>query len=203
VRKHFWLLVILLAPAAAQAPEALTQQERNFAMSHLNATRKRFHDSITGLTEAQWTFKPGPDRWSIAECAEHIARSEDFLYGMLTEKIMKGPASPEKKAETKGNDELILKFVTDRSKKAQAPEPLRPTGQWASATESLAHFNESRDRTIAYVEKTPDDLRAHIIPSEPPLKSMDAYQWVLVISGHSARHTAQIEEVKADPKYPK
>ena len=33
-------------------------------------------------------------------------------------------------------------------------------------------------------------------------KMLDGYQWVLLISGHSARHTAQIEEVKTSAGYP-
>jgi len=32
---------------------------------------------------------------------------------------------------------------------------------------------------------------------------LDAYQWILLLSGHTERHTLQILEVKADPKYPK
>jgi hypothetical protein len=35
------------------------------------------------------------------------------------------------------------------------------------------------------------------------LGPLDAYQWILLISAHSERHTKQIEEVKADPNFPK
>ncbi len=49
---------------------------------------------------------------------------------------------------------------------------------------------------------TQDDLRAHSAP-HPVLKTIDAYQWLLLLSAHSARHAAQIEEVKADPNFPK
>jgi hypothetical protein len=31
----------------------------------------------------------------------------------------------------------------------------------------------------------------------------DGYQWLVLISAHSARHTLHIEEVKADPNFPK
>lgn len=34
-------------------------------------------------------------------------------------------------------------------------------------------------------------------------KKLDGYQWVLFISAHSERHTKQINEVKADPGFPK
>jgi hypothetical protein len=32
---------------------------------------------------------------------------------------------------------------------------------------------------------------------------LDAYQWLLLISGHTERHLAQILEVKADPNFPR
>lgn len=196
-------LLLGCASAWGQAPETLTREERNFAMSHLNATRKKFYDAINGLTEAQWKFKAAPDRWSIAECAEHIALAEDALFVRLTQKVMKAPPAPEKKAELKGKDELVIKFVTDRSNKQQAPESLRPSSRWSTPAELFAHFNELRDRTVAYVENTPEDLRAHVMPVPPPLQLVDAYQLILYMSGHSARHTAQIDEVKAAPNYPK
>ena len=80
-----------LVPARAQPP---TQPERDSLVKHLDQTRKAFLASIAGLSEAQWTFRAGPDRWSIAEVAEHIAISETTLLGLVTDKIVKGPAVP-------------------------------------------------------------------------------------------------------------
>ena len=53
-----------------------------------------------------------------------------------------------------------------------------------------------------YIRTTDDDLRDHFF-DHPVLGPMDGYQWLLLIATHSARHTAQIEEVKADPNFPK
>jgi hypothetical protein len=197
-----FLLLPLAALAVPALPQSLTKEERERAMSELHATRKLFLDSVAGLSDAQWRFKPAPEVWSAAECAEHIALSEDRLYELVTLKLMKSPAEPEKKAEVKGKDELILEKTIDRSQKFQAPEMLRPTHQWPAKEELIAHFKESRDRNIAYVEHTPDDLREHFVP-HPAFKLLDGYQWVLLISAHSHRHTLQIEEVKANPNFPK
>jgi hypothetical protein len=125
-----------------------------------------------------------------------------MIFGLVTEKIMKTPAEPDKRAEGKGKDEMILEKVVDRSQKVQAPEALRPTHRWATQQALIDHFKESRDRTIAYVENTPHDLREHF-GEHPLLKQMDGYQWILLISAHSHRHTLQIEEVKANPNFPK
>jgi hypothetical protein len=202
MKKHVWILLGLaaLAAPAAMADDTLTSQERSFAMSHLNATRKHFYDSIQGLSEAQWNFRAAPDRWSVLECAEHIALSEDFLFGLLTQKVLKSEITPGK--NLKENDEQILKNTADRSQKAQAPEPLRPAARFKTPAEAWQYFTESRDRTVAFVEQTNENMRGHIVKFGP-FGETDAYQVVLMLSGHSGRHTAQIEEVKADPKFPK
>jgi len=45
------------------------------------------------------------------------------------------------------------------------------------------------------MQTTQDDLRAHFM-EHPLLKTMDAYQIMLLLSAHSERHTAQIAEVR-------
>jgi hypothetical protein len=194
--------VLTLATASLLPAQTLTQHEREFAMSHLHATRKMFLDSIAGLTPEQWTFKAAPDRWSIAECAEHIATSEDFMFGLVTSQLMKSPADPAKKAEVKGKDEVIVKQVPERTQKFKAPDVIAPKNRWSTPDAIVAHFKEGRDRSIAYVDTTQDDLRDHFAP-HPALGVLDGYQWILLMSAHSERHTEQINEVKADPKYPK
>lgn len=195
------LCLLCLLPALA-FPESLSRGERDRAMSELHATRKQFLDAIAGLSTAQWNFKPSDAAWSIAETAEHIATSEDFLFELVTKKIMASPAQPEKKEEAKGKDETVLTRIRDRSTKAKAPEPLVPTRRWATPREVSDHFGESRNRTITYIQTTPDDLRVHFTP-HPATGLLDAYQWILLTSAHTARHVAQIEEIKAAPGFPK
>src|SRR5271167_1631177 len=187
---------------AAPAPTTLTAEERAAALASLQATRDAFLKSIAGLSEKQWRFKPAPDRWSVAEVSEHIAVAESMIFGMIQGKIMTSPAAPEKRAEVVGKDEIIMTRVPDRSHKAQAPEFLKPTNRWATREELTKAFEDSRKATMDYVRTTNDDLRDHFGP-HPIFGSLDAYQWILLISAHSERHTKQIEEVKADPNFPK
>jgi hypothetical protein len=187
--------------AWSQSP-TLTAEERENALKNLQATHDAFLKSISGLSEKQWKFKPAPERWSVAEVAEHIAVSESAILGMVQKQVMTSPAAPEKRAEVAGKDEKILQMVPDRSRKAQAPEFLKPTGRWANRDEVTKAFEEERKATMDYVKSTSDDLRDHFGP-HPMLGPLDAYQWILLISAHSERHTKQIEEVKADAGFPK
>ena len=188
--------------AATPAPTTLTTEERENALKNLQASRDAFLKSIAGLSEKQWRFKPAPDRWSVAEISEHIAVSESTIFGMIEGKVMASPADPAKRAEVKVTDEMILKMVPDRSHKVQAPEILKPTNRFATREDTIKAFEDARKATMDFVRTTNDDLRDHFGP-HPVLGSLDAYQWILLISAHSERHTKQIEEVKADPNFPK
>jgi hypothetical protein len=187
---------------AVPAPTTLSAAEREAALNSLQATHDAFLKSIAGLSEKQWRFKPAPDRWSVAEVSEHIAVSEATIFGLVQGTIMKSPANPDRRAEVAGKDEMVLKMVPDRSHKVQAPEFLKPTNRWATREELTKAFEDSRKATMDYVRTTNDDLRDHFGP-HPVLGTLDAYQWILLISAHSERHTKQIEEVKADPNFPK
>lgn len=197
------LFCLSLSTVFAQtAPATLTPEEREQALKLLQTSRDNFLKSISGLSQKQWTFKPAPDRWSVAEVAEHITVSESTLLGLVQSRLMQSPADPAKRDQVKGKDQLIITKVPDRSHKAQAPEFLRPTGRWATEADLVKTFESSRDATMNYVRTTNDDLRDHFF-DHPAFGTLDGYQWLLLIATHSTRHTEQIEEVKADPNFPK
>ena len=192
-------LVALTLSLASASAQTLTQQERDTLLKHLDQTRQAFLASISGVSEAQWEFKAAPDRWSIAEVAEHIAISETTLLQLVTDKVLKSPAAP--RDPNAISDAKLLEGLLDRSSKFQAPEMLKPTSRWATRDALAKDFAAAREKTAAYVRTTTDDLHGHSAP-HPVFKSLDAYQWILLLSGHAARHTAQIEEVKTSPGYP-
>ncbi len=194
------LCLLTLAVTSPIVGATLTQAERDRAIAELTASRDQFLASVAGLSAAQWSFKPDEKTWSVAECAEHIAVSEDVIFGMISKQMMQAPPAPDKKSAV--TDDFILKAVVNRTQKFQAPEVLRPTHRFATTQEMLDHFKQGREQTIAYVRDTQDDLRAHFY-DHPVLKTMDAYQWILLLSAHSQRHTAQLNEVKANPNFPK
>jgi len=190
-----------LAFAAANVPaQETTQADKDKALAYLESTEKGVLDATKGLSEAQWNFKAAPDKWSVAECVEHIAAAEDFIRGMAVDKVMKAPAAPDR--DTAKIDAGIMAMIPDRSQKAQAPDALKPTNRFGSPEASLKHFVESRTVTENFLKDTPD-LRAHALDSPLGGPKLDAYEWVLFVSAHSQRHTKQIEEVKAKENFPK
>ena len=195
------ILLVALAGAASAKAQDVSQADKDRALQYLESTKKGVLDATKGLSEAQWNFKPAPDRWSMAQVMEHLAAAEDMLRGMTQEQVMKSPAvAVRDEMEIKKADEGVLAIMPDRSHKAQAPEPLQPTNRFGSPAAAQKHFVESRATTEEYL-KSATGLRAHVADS--PLGKLDGYEWVLLIAAHSERHTKQILEVKADPNFPK
>ncbi|MGH9370083.1 MAG: DinB family protein [Vicinamibacterales bacterium] len=196
-------LMVLAFLAFLSMPQATSPQstakDREASVAYLEQTRDRFLKSIDGLSDAQWTFKAAPDRWSVAEVAEHIAVSESTLLQLIAEKVMKAP-KPATAPRTLG-DQQIIDGITDRTQKAQAPEMLRPANRWATRDALTKDFLAARQKTIDFA-KTTDDLRGHFADFPAFKADLDGHQWVLFLAGHSARHTAQIDEVKASAGYP-
>jgi hypothetical protein len=190
---------VLLLATAVSAQE-VTQAERDRALQYLDSTKANLLEATKGLSDAQWNFKPAPDRWSVAQVMEHIAVSEDFIRdNLVKEKVMVSPQG-EPDRDVKKIDEAVVMMIPDRTHKVQAQAPVLPRNRFGSPQESLKHFLESRAMTEKYL-KTTAGLRDHVM--DGPVGNMDGYEFILFIAAHSERHTKQIEEVKADPNFPK
>jgi hypothetical protein len=192
--------VIAVLLVQGMAARTTNDTDRKALLDHLDRTRTAFLASIDGVGEEQWSWKAAPDRWSIAEVSEHITAAESFLRDVVTTQVMKEPATAELLEQTRGRDASIIQGIPDRSRKFQAPEPLRPTGRWKSQGEIVETFKTERATTMKLAGDEQKDLRAYAMSS--PAGDLDAYQWLLFISAHTERHTKQIEEVKAAAGYP-
>lgn len=190
-----WMLISLSTLAAA---DSLTEADRKAGLAELERTRAGVIEATKGLSEAQWKFKPAPDRWSVAEVLEHITVTEGFLLES-TQKAMQAPAGkPDRDYES--TDKLVLTSISSREQRFKAPAPVQPAARWPPQ-ETLDRFQKVREQAIEFM-KTTQGMRDHVTDS--PLKQpLDAYQWLLFISGHCDRHTKQILEVKADPGFPR
>jgi len=192
------LLVSLILGALPLAAGTLTAEERSLLLTQLDKSSRTVLASLEGVTEAQWKFKPAPDRWSIAECAEHIATADQAMFGFATQQLLKMQPPPD---AVKRRDEAVLATTTDRSVKVKTAEFMEPKNRYADKAAAIDAFQKSRAKIAEYVKTTQDDLRAHGF--QGPLGYVDGYQFLLTLSAHGERHALQIAEVKADPGYPK
>ena len=198
--KYFAAALLLAAPLLTAGEGSMTADERAYLLDQLETSKKNALAAFEGLTDAQWKFKPAPNVWSVQECAEHIILAESYIFAGA-QQVLKTPAVPRPEKSNAEVDHMLVAGVQDRSHKATAPEPITPSGKFATPADAAREFTARRDKTIAYVKGTDDDLRVHVGPG--PVGPMDAYQFLLLLASHSARHTAQMLEVEANADYPK
>ena len=178
-----------------------TEKDRQSGLKYLKETKDKFVKEISGLSESQLNFKSSPEKWSIAEVAEHIIIAEDFVFSLITDKVVKAPA-PIGKENFRINDQAIIAVATNRNIKVKTGEILEPNGRWKTKNDLLNGFEKTREKTVLFFETTKEDLRNHFAVN-PVIGMVDAYQWFIFLTAHSERHLAQIEELKTNPKFPK
>ncbi len=199
--KGIAICVLAAAPMLLAAENgAMNDAERAFLIQQMEKTKAEFLESIANVSEAQWKFKASPEAWSVAECAEHIIVSEAFLLN-AAQGMLKSPAVDRPETSNSEQDKKIAMMIRDRSHKAKAPEPLVPSGKFATPADAAKEFTARREKSQEYVRTTNDDLRVHV--TQGPVGPMDAYQMLILMAVHTGRHTDQIREVQANTDYPK
>jgi hypothetical protein len=187
--------------ATAQQDGTMTKEERAKLIQWLRDSHAETLAAVEKLSDAQWNWKAAPERWSVAECVEHIMLAEGLLTGAM-QKALASPANPAWAEKTKGKDQLIENIMVKRLGKAQAPEAIVPSGKLTRA-ELMKKLAEARAQTLKFAEETQLPLKAHT--SEHPFPvfgTLNAYQWAIYIPLHNIRHNQQIAEVKANPNFP-
>ncbi len=202
--KYFKLLPLVLAIVLASSFKpldgGLTDAERKAVIDYMKETKERLIKEVKGLTDEQLNFKTSPESWSVAECLEHIAFSEGALFGML-QGTLKEAANPARRSEVKMTDDQVKGMISSRERKVKTQEAFEPKNQFGSAEGSLKEFIAKRDGNVEFTKTTQEDLRNHY--AVMPFATFDSFQVLVFIAGHSARHTAQIEEVMANANFPK
>jgi hypothetical protein len=195
------LSILTFACTLQAADAALTPAERAHALQLLEDSQKEFLALTGGLTDAQWTFKPAPERWSVGETAEHIVLAEASLFASV-QRAMDSPPNPDWEAKTRGKTEFLEKVMPDRIHKATAPGAIQPHAK-ISREEVIQRYKEQRARAIKFIEETQVPLKEHTVDHPfPVFGTLNAYQWLIYIPLHNMRHNQQIAEVKASPGFP-
>jgi uncharacterized damage-inducible protein DinB len=165
--------------------------ERTEIVDNLERSRQEFIAAVAGVTEAQAQARPGPERWSVLECVEHVTTVEERFLGWLeaAKKLDEPRVDKEKEAGLRVR-------IPDRSTRAKSPEAALPTGRFPTLGQALEQFNRGRTRSIEFAQDRCDDL--YCLASEHPrFGPMNGVEFLIIIAGHSRRHAAQILETRA------
>jgi len=195
-----WLSLLACLPAFAADPH-MSAEERTQVLKWLDESHKEFFASIDSASDAQWKWKPAPERWSVGETAEHIVLAEAMLYDFVKQ-AMAAPPNPAWEEKTKGKTEFIVRVMPSREGKAQAPEPIVPRSGLTKA-QVQERFEKQRAAIVKFATETQLALKEHTADHPFPIfGTLNAYQWLIYVPLHTLRHDKQIAEVKATPGYP-
>ena len=179
----------------------------DLAQGHLymEQTRQTILGATQGLSDAQWTFKPSPDRWSAAEILEHVVIVQELVARRILEQLALAPAPGER--DNPQVESIILGVFPLRLAKFPAPEFSHPSGR-VTPPEALRRF-EQNCAELAVMLESRTDLRDHVLEAAPlkavskgKYETMDGYQWLLAVAAHTERHAKQILELRVDPDFP-
>ena len=170
-------------------------------VQHLERTRDAFVTASDGLSAAQYRFAPASDGWSIAQIVEHVALAELRILEVIG-RLPQAPAPSDGKTRGAARFARLDTTVPTRDqRRIVAPEPLVPRGTWASPATSLTAFVDARAQTIAAVAAVDADALEHVLPHRF-FGEFDLEEWAYFLALHSARHTAQVLELKGSAGFP-
>lgn len=179
----------------------LNPSERADLINLFNETQSFYHRITGGLSFAQLEYKADATHWSITEIMEHIVTVEVSIFTYV-EKTLEKPVDPSRRSEIQVTDKQIVKIVTNRNGKVEAPEPMRPSGKYPDAQSAREAFHNHQTKVVDFVQTTPADLR-HRYWRHLVVGLVDLYQAVVLATAHTQRHLLQIEEIKQSEGYPK
>ncbi len=157
--------------------------------------RDRYLCVFHGVADSSASWRTAPGKWSILECAEHVAVAEEQMLRLWEKLAQPGSSDPAK-------DQAIVAGACDRMHKDEAPAPSRPKGRCETLFEAIERFSTARQHTLQFAEAvSTDELRAKVV-QHPLGGKMDGYQLLTLMALHPERHVLQVEEIKADLEFP-
>jgi uncharacterized damage-inducible protein DinB len=164
-------------------------EDRLEILENLKAGREAFLEALSDVTEELARRSPGPGKWSVFECVEHVATAEEYLLAQITSaKLAEIPMI------NIAREALIMKRGMDRRRRFDAPEDAKPRNRFATLKEALAHFESTREKTIQFVENCLDDPRT-MMARHPIIGLANNYEMLLMMIVHPHRHADQIREI--------
>ncbi len=175
------------------------------AQARRNADEAR--SVVSGLTDAQLNWKPSPDKWSIAQCLEHLTAASSGFNPYFVECLTRGrqrfaAASPPVYQPTFMGRWLIKHVEPESPRKLRAPKIFKPSA--SNVQNALDHFLEQQNAFLKFVSETKgiDYNRTRLrSPVTPLVRYSLADAYVITVS-HEQRHLQQARRVRETPGFP-
>lgn len=176
--------------------------------SGLEAVARETHAAFGGLDTGQLNWRPAADRWSIAQCFDHLLTAnrqmfqaaEDALAGAKSRTVWQRlPVLPGIMGRA-----LIRSQAPTTTRKFTAPPNARPASSDIAAG-VIQVFVEQQNAAVTRLRALDEQQAAHIVMVSPFIKVV-AYSvldgWRLIFA-HERRHFEQARGVASSAGFPK
>jgi len=159
------------------------------------------------LSAAQLNWKPSEERWSVAQCLEHLIVANKGFFPTF-DSIIKGERKTRAVERIPVLPTVWGKLIVNSqrptsTRKYKAPKKFQPAQSNLRAT-IVNDFLDQQERVMEFMKATEGmDLNALIITSPVAgfitYSLMDAYRLIVI---HEQRHVLQAKRVKAEASFP-
>jgi hypothetical protein len=163
---------------------------------------------VSGLSEAQLNWKPAPDKWSIAQCLDHLAVTSSkfgpYFTAALARARKKWPASTAPAYRPSWMGGWLIKQVTpETGRNLPAPKVFRPS-ESSTIQGSFESFLKQQERYLAFVRETDgvDYNKTRLRSPVTPLMRYSLADAFVVTVVHGQRHLAQARRVREMSAFP-
>jgi len=160
-----------------------------------------------GLNAAQLNWRPSPERWSVAQCLDHLINSNREMHGPLDE-VLAGRKRTRMLERVPGLagfwGRLMVKSLRpEATRKLKSPATSSPSAS-AIAPDIERRFVTEQHTTITRMRSLEGRDPARVVLTSPFMamivySALDACRIIVV---HERRHFAQAQRVMAAPGFP-
>ena len=163
---------------------------------------------VSGLSEAQLNWKPAPEKWSIAQCLDHLAvtsrKFDPYFTVALARARKKWPVSAAPAYRPSWMGGWLIKQVTPvTGRNLPAPKVFRPS-ESSSIQGALESFLKQQESFLAFVRETAgvDYNKTRLRSPVTPLMRYSLADAFVVTVVHGQRHLAQARRVRETSGFP-
>ena len=169
---------------------------------------KAARELVSGLSSAQLNWKPAPEKWSIAQCLDHLAVTSRGFDGYFSDALVRGrkkwPVSKGPAYRPSFMGGWLIKLVhPETGRNLTAPKIFRPA-ESSNIDEPLEKFLKQQERFIEFVRETNgvDYNKTRLRSPVTPLMRYSLADAFVVTVVHGRRHLAQARRVRETSGFP-
>jgi hypothetical protein len=165
-------------------------------LKYLEERRKELRAAIDSVPLHARNTQPAADQWSVAQVLDHLT-IVDKRVAMGVGKWIADARAAGLGAETETTSVLGTipsELITDRSRKVEAPQEIRPRTD-VDAETAWTELEQARAKLRTAFLNGDGLALEQVVQTHPVLGPINIYQWMLFCASHEARHTLQIAEI--------